>query len=77
MKFIENAPKQRNLVFLYTVNIDDKYMPKGKVNGKLWLASQIDDNLGVGLFSTQFEEEYQFIRATVLVDHDELISTHL
>ncbi|MGL5731464.1 MAG: hypothetical protein ACRCX5_10120 [Bacteroidales bacterium] len=77
MKFIENTPKHKNLVFLYTVNIDEKYSPKGKVNGKLWLASQIDNNLGVGLFSNQFEEEYQFIRATVLVDHDELISTHL
>ncbi|MGL4779239.1 MAG: hypothetical protein ACRCXN_00200 [Bacteroidales bacterium] len=77
MKFIENTSKHKQLVFLYTVNIDEKYSPKGKVNGKLWLASQIDDNLGVGLFSNQFEEEYQFIRATVLVDHDELISTHL
>lgn len=77
MKFIESTPKHKNLVFLYTVYIDEKYSPKAKINGKLWLASQIDDNLGVGLFSTQFEEEYQFIRATVLVDHDELISTHL
>jgi hypothetical protein len=35
-------------------------------DGKLWTTAQIKENLGTGLFSDHFEEEFEYLENTVL-----------
>lgn len=48
--------------------------------GKLWTAKQIEDNLGTGLFSEYFEQEFEYLQHTVLLaesmmaDQDEILT---
>ena len=36
-------------------------------NGKLWTSKQIEENLGSGVFSEYFEQEFAYLQNTVLL----------
>lgn len=67
MRYLENIGNNKRLIFLYTIQLSSEYIKKSKPGMKLWLTSQIDDNLGKNLFSDQFEQEYLLIKNTVLL----------
>ena len=61
----------KRLVFLYVSAIDDEvvFNTLGIQGGKLWTASQIEDNMGTEIFSECFELEYEYLKNTVLLAH--------
>lgn len=67
MRYLENIGNNKRLVFLYTITLDSEYAKKSKPGMKLWLTSQIDDNLNKKVFSDQFEQEYMLIKNTVML----------
>ncbi|MGL5317988.1 MAG: hypothetical protein ACRC9Q_04755 [Bacteroidales bacterium] len=72
MRYLEPIGKNKRLIFLYTIQLKSEYVKKSKPGVKLWLTSQIDDNLGKNVFHDQFEQEYQLIRNTVMLNDFEL-----
>jgi hypothetical protein len=59
----------KRLIFLYVSDIEDEktfdsFLLEG---GKLWTASQIEDNIGTEIFSECFELEYEYLKNTVLL----------
>ncbi|RHJ77794.1 hypothetical protein [Parabacteroides sp. AM08-6] len=61
--------KVKHLVNLYVVCIrSEEVMEQIKQpNGKLWTSKQIEENLGSGVFSEYFEQEFAYIQNTVLL----------
>lgn len=62
--------KVKHMVYLYVINLKteeqlEEYRPLiGK--GKLWTSAQIQENLGKGVFSGYFEEEFPYLKNTIL-----------
>ncbi|MDR2137941.1 MAG: hypothetical protein LBP50_00045 [Tannerella sp.] len=59
-----------SMVSLYaaTMKSEDEFVKYiGKMNGKLWTRKQIEENLGKGVFSAYFEQEYPYLQNTVLL----------
>ncbi len=61
--------KVKHMVNLYVLIIRSESMMNAvkRDNGKLWTARQIEDNLGKGLFSEYFEQEFNYLQQTVLL----------
>jgi hypothetical protein len=61
----------KRLVFLYVSAIEDEtvFNSLQLQGGKLWAASQIEDNMGTEIFSECFELEYEYLKNTVLLAH--------
>lgn len=61
--------KVKHLVNLYVVCVrSEEVMNQIKQpNGKLWTAKQIEENLGSGVFSEYFEQEFAYLQNTVLL----------
>jgi hypothetical protein len=59
----------KRLVFLYVSDIEDEkiFNSLRLEGGKLWPVSQIEDNMGTGIFSECFELEYEYLKNTVLL----------
>ncbi|MDR1516955.1 MAG: hypothetical protein LBS52_02455 [Dysgonamonadaceae bacterium] len=64
----ENASTKR-LIFLYVSVADDEavFDSLHLKDGKLWTMRQIEDNLGLNVFSECFEMEYEYLKNTVLL----------
>lgn len=74
MRYLENIGNNKRLVFLYTINLNSEYSKKNKPGMKLWLTSQIEDNVGKRVFTSEFEQEYMLIKNTVmLTDFDSML----
>ncbi|MGL5786025.1 MAG: hypothetical protein ACRCX4_04305 [Bacteroidales bacterium] len=74
MRYLENIGNNKRLVFLYTINLNNEYSKKNKPGMKLWLTSQIEDNVGKRVFTSEFEQEYMLIKNTVmLTDFDSML----
>jgi hypothetical protein len=60
--------KTNRLIYLYICNITDESVLQDThlKEGKWWTSQQIEDNLDAGIFSPYFEEEFEFLNATVL-----------
>lgn len=60
--------KVKQLVSLFVICVrNEKAMERIKtLGGKLWTERQIEDNLGKGVFSGYFEEEFPYIQKTIL-----------
>ncbi len=58
----------RRLVLLYVsvINDDDKFASLKLPEGKLWTVGQIEENRGKGLFSETFEQEFEYLKNTIL-----------
>ncbi|WP_298649514.1 hypothetical protein [uncultured Proteiniphilum sp.] len=61
----------KRLIFLYVSAIEDEktFNSLHLQGGKLWTASQIEDNMGTEIFSECFELEYEYLKNTVLLAH--------
>lgn len=59
----------KRLIFLYISDIEDEkiFSSLHLEGGKLWTASQIEDNMGTEIFSECFELEYEYLKNTVLL----------
>ena len=62
-------PSGNRLVYLYVSNVFDKNQIDQLClkNGKWWTSKQIEENLGKSLFTDCFEQEYEFLKDTVLI----------
>lgn len=76
MRYLESIGNNKRLVFLYTIQLNSEYIKKSKPGMKLWLTSQIDDNLGKNLFTDQFEQEYLLIKNTALLTDFESLKSN-
>lgn len=61
--------KVKHLVSLYVLRIQsEEVMSRIKqMAGKLWTSKQIEDNIGSGIFSEYFEQEFAYLQNTVLL----------
>ena len=61
--------KVKHLVNLYVICVrSEEIMNQIKQpNGKLWTTKQIEANLGSGVFSEYFEQEFDYLQNTVLL----------
>lgn len=59
----------KRLIFLYVVDIEDEalFNSLNLKGGKLWTASQIEDNISSGIFSECFELEFEYLKNTILL----------
>jgi hypothetical protein len=64
---LENK-KVKHLVSVFAINInsEEELEQFNLMSGKLWTTKQIEDNLGMGLFSEYFEKEFPYLQSIVL-----------
>jgi hypothetical protein len=69
LKYTFENEVTKRLVFLYVSDIEDEkvFNRLHLEGGKLWTASQIEDNMGTGIFAECFELEYECLKNTVLL----------
>lgn len=69
LKYIFENEHTKRLIFLYVSDIEDEALFNGLrlSDGKLWTEAQIDDNMGVHIFSECFELEFEYLKNTVLM----------
>ena len=61
--------KVKHMVNLYVLIIRSEKMMNivKREGGKLWTGKQIEENMGKGLFSEYFEQEFNYLQNTVLL----------
>jgi hypothetical protein len=66
--YMYRSEKIHRLVYFYFCNLrDDSLLKKLNLsNGKWWIRKQIKENLNTGLFSSLFENEFEFLDSTLL-----------
>lgn len=71
LKYTFENEMTKRLIFLYISVIEDEktFNSLRLQGGKLWTASQIEDNMGTEIFSECFELEYEYLKNTVLLAH--------
>lgn len=71
LKYTFENDTTKRLVFLYVSAIEDEktFNSLRLQGGKLWTASQIEDNVGTEIFSECFELEYEYLKNTILLAH--------
>ncbi len=71
LKYIFENEATKRLIFLYVSVIENEtvFNKLQLSNGKLWTASQIEDNIDANIFSECFELEYDYLKNTVLLAH--------
>lgn len=70
MKYVFENAKTLRLVFLYIMRIEDESMVNSsypRITGKFWTVKQLDEDFGKGVFSEQFELEYEYMKHAVLL----------
>lgn len=65
IRYTYEDDKVKHLVSLYALCIQNEEELK-RFHGKLWTSGQIEDNLGKGVFSSYFENEYPYLKNTIL-----------
>ncbi len=71
LKYIFQNEITKRLIYLYVSEINDEeiFNSLPLQGGKLWTENQIEANLGKGIFSETFEEEYEYLKNTVLMTY--------
>ncbi len=71
LKYVFENDATKRLIFLYVSQVDDEdeFARLRLKDGKLWTVAQIDDNLGMNVFSENFELEFEYLRNTVLLSY--------
>jgi len=69
LKYVYKTEQEEHLVFLYYVKHASQIEMAKQTDffGKFWPLWQIEANLGQGVFSPQFEMEYEYFKNTVFV----------
>src|SRR5690606_2803937 len=59
----------KRLILFYVAEIDDDVMfnSLNLQGGKLWTTAQIEDNMGLEIFSECFELEFEYLKNTLLL----------
>jgi len=59
--YVFEGPRERELVYVYTTVYDGPVTPSGDEldGGRFWTVGEISDAMGQGLFTPNFESEYQ------------------
>jgi len=58
--------KHQVSLFVLCLRTEEQFNKCRHFGGKLWTGKQIDENMGKGVFSGYFEEEYPYLKNTVL-----------
>jgi hypothetical protein len=68
-RYVFETEETNRLIYLYVSNIHEEPQKEHFQlrNGKWWTGKQIEENLGIGLFSEYFEKEYELLKSTVLM----------
>ena len=67
--------KVKYFVSLFVIRLSTEQFSRAEhLNGKLWTVKQIEENIGKGFFSEYFEQEYDYLKHTVLQDYTQLNS---
>lgn len=68
IRYTYENEKVKHQVSLFTLCLrtEEQFERLRPLGGKLWTGKQIDENLGKGVFSGYFEEEYPYLKNTVL-----------
>ena len=62
--------KVKHFVSIFAIRLSIEQFSRAEhLNGKLWTLKQIEENLGKGVFSEYFEQEYDYLKHTVLQDY--------
>lgn len=71
LKYTFENDTTKRLIFLYVSDIEDEdlFNSLHLSGGKLWMETQIEDNMGTGLFSECFELEFEYLKNTILLAH--------
>lgn len=66
-RYLYDGAKYRRMIFLYTLRVKDEscFAHKMFQKGKLWTEQEIQNNIGKGVFSDIFEEEFELLKTTV------------
>ena len=69
LKYTFENEVTKRLIFLYVSEIDDDVMfnSLNLQGGKLWTSAQIEDNMGLDIFSECFELEFEYMKNTILL----------
>ena len=55
------------VIMLYILNVPESYVINKLRGGKFWTSDQIEAELNKGVFSACFEQEYEFLKNTILL----------
>lgn len=58
--------KHQVSLFVLCLRTEEQFNKYRHFGGKLWTGKQIDENLGKGVYSGYFEEEYPYLKNTIL-----------
>jgi hypothetical protein len=69
LKYTFENDVTKRLIFLYVSEVNDEDQLRGLNldGGKLWTATQIEDNIGTDIFSECFELEFEYLKNTLLL----------
>ena len=73
-KYIFESKREKELVYAFTANYNGSICPNATEldGGKFWTISEISSNLGIGIFTPNFENEFK----TILIPTIQSINTH-
>lgn len=68
LRYVFENDKVKHLVNLFVMRVksESEFKKIKGQNGKLWTVNQIKENLGSGIFSEYFEQEFEYLQQTVL-----------
>lgn len=72
IRYTFETQRVKHLVFLYTIHLEtpEQLAEVSHPDGKLWTVKQIKENVGKGVFSSYFEQEFPYLQNTALMaDH--------
>lgn len=64
--FEDEKVKHQVSLFVVCLRGEEQFDKIRDLNGKLWTGKQIEDNMGKGVFSGYFENEYPYLKNTIL-----------
>ena len=71
LKYVFENDNTKRLILLYVsvVDSEDAFNKLKLPDGKLWTISQIEENMGMSVFSESFELEFEYLKNTVLLSY--------
>ena len=68
VKYVWESDEERELVFSFFTRYDGDIVPNADEisEGRYWKFQEVEDNLGKGVFTPNFENEYAFLNNTLI-----------
>ncbi|NSW93713.1 MAG: NUDIX domain-containing protein [Bacteroidales bacterium] len=69
MNYIWSSPRERELVYVFITQTDDvPVIDKNEIDeGRFWTIMEIEENLGKGIFTPNFEHEFNLLKKQDLI----------